>query len=665
MRALTYVVLVSTAVIPASLTARPAEPADLLRLQDVSSPDISPDGTSIAYVVETTDTAEDKSSTHIWAVNWDGSASRQLTSRDGESESSPLYSPDGSQLAFLSSRGEDGDDALTRLWLLPLGGGEARPIEGIAGSVSSFAWSPDGKRLALVVKDKAPDKVKTTSGEEIPQPVVIDRFQFKQDGVGYLDNRRERIFVYDLAGGKAERLTDGDFDESDPRFSPDGKQIAFVSKRAADPDRTIDSNIFIADAASSGAAPRQLTRHPGADSAPRWSPDGRTIAYLRGGDPSALFEWYAVIDLASVPAEGGEERIVTQGLNRNVSAPIWSMDGKTLIFGIEDDGSQALARIAVGGGRVEHLAGDEMEATGAAMARNGRIALLVSNSMHPLEVHALDKGKLRRLSHHNDALMAELDLGKTERYAATSADGTQVHGFVTLPHGYDRSARLPTIMHLHGGPAAQYDGGFDMLRQVIAGAGYAVVAPNPRGSTGRGTEYAAGINAAWGSVDVEDVQASMDAAVAAGFADPDKFGVGGWSYGGMLTNYMIASDRRFKVAVSGASIGNIFTGYGTDHYVLAYEQEIGKPWENFEGWRKISYPFFENQRIVTPTLFMVGGADVNVPTWASEQMYEALKSREIDTQLVVYPGQPHGIGRPSFAKDRAMRWVGWFDKYLK
>jgi dipeptidyl aminopeptidase/acylaminoacyl peptidase len=220
---------------------------------------------------------------------------------------------------------------------------------------------------------------------------------------------------------------------------------------------------------------------------------------------------------------------------------------------------------------------------------------------------------------------------------------------------------LPTVLFSHGGPQSQNAAEFSMNWQIFAGHGYAVVAPNYRGGTGRGEAYAKAIYADWGSVDVADDLAAVDDAVARGVADPNRLVIGGWSYGGILTNYVIASDKRFKAAVSGASISNVFAGYGTDEYIRDYETELGRPWENPQGWLKISYPFFHNERIVTPTLFMAGDKDFNVPLLNSEQMYQALKSRGVDSELIIYPGEFHGLKRPSFLKDRMQRWLAWYD----
>lgn len=656
--------------VPSATYARPAEIADLLREKSLSAPDISPDGTQVVYTVSDTNVEKDETARHVWIARWDGSGARQLTHRAGESESNPRFSPDGRTIAFISSRDakdKDAEDKPDRLWFLPLAGGEAYPIEGVEGSVTDFAFSPDGQKLALIVHDPKPKKEKDK--KDRPEPIVIDRYLFKRDGTGYLDNRRERLWLYDIASGKAERLTDGDFDEAMPVFSPDGTRVAFVSRRMEDAERSPDHNIYVARTHIPGQAPQQVTRYEGADndpgfgSYPAWSPDGRQIAYIRTGDPDLI--WYAVNDLAVVPATGGDGEVLTQALDRNVSNPMWSADGSSISFIVEDNGAQRLASVGASGGAVNDVKSGEWVLADPTVSDNGRVAMRVGHLGAPDEIYALEGGEFRALTTHNADLAAELDLGTVQRISFASKDGTEVRGFLKTPHGWRKGKRLPTMLMIHGGPTSQYDVGFNMMSEIMAARGYAVVYVNPRGSTGRGQDFAAAIDAAWGSVDVEDVLAAVDHVVEMGVANPDRLVIGGWSYGGMLTNYTIASDTRFKAAVSGASISNIIAGYGTDHYIYEYDVELGHPWENREAWDRISYPFYENQRIVTPTLFMVGGEDVNVPTWASEQMYQALRSRGIETRLVVYPGEAHGIDRPSFIVDRMERWLEWYDERVK
>jgi dipeptidyl aminopeptidase/acylaminoacyl peptidase len=538
------------------------------------------------------------------------------------------------------------------------------------GGLVDYAWSPNGREIALIVLDKDPnaDDPDAKDEDKKPKPIVIDRFQFKQDIDGYLTGRRQRLMLLDVATGKTRRLTTGDFNEALPAWSPDGGTIAFVSNRDQDPDRTYNSDLWTVRAQAAAAEPTRLTTFAGSDndpdteSYPAWSPDGRSIAYIQGG-PVELFA-YGTRRLAVVPASGGEPRVLTPSLDRNINQPVWAADGKSLRFIVEDDKTQWLGSVPAGGGAVKRLAGDRKVVNAIDQFSSKRIALLVDDPSRPPEIFVLDGNGLRQLSHQNDSWLADVQLAPVEDTVLHSKDGTEVHGFLLRPLG-GPSGRAPTLLRIHGGPQAQFDYGFNFEWQLFAANGYAVVAANPRGSTGRGQDYAKGIYAAWGSVDVPDVLSAVDDAVARGIADPQRLGVGGWSYGGMLTNYTIASDTRFKAATSGASISNILAGYGTDQYIRDYEMELGPPWENLDVWLKNSYPFYHADKIVTPTLFLAGESDFNVPLLNSEQMYQALKSRNVPTELIIYPSQFHGLTRPSFVRDRYQRYLDWYAKYLR
>jgi dipeptidyl aminopeptidase/acylaminoacyl peptidase len=283
-----------------------------------------------------------------------------------------------------------------------------------------------------------------------------------------------------------------------------------------------------------------------------------------------------------------------------------------------------------------------------------------------LEIHALENGSLRPLTHQNDALMAELKLGATEDFSCKAKDGTEVHGLLVKPPDYEPGRKYPTLLRIHGGPNGQDSHAFNFERQIFAANGYVVVNVNYRGSSGRGEKYQTAIAADWGNKEVIDLQAAMDHVVAIGVADPDRLGVGGWSYGGILTDAIIAKDHRFKAATSGAGTAFPLALYGVDQYIMQYEEEIGPPWKvGLEPWIKLSYPFLHADQITTPTLFLGGEKDFNVPLVGGEQMYEALRSLGVPTQLVVYPGQFHGITRPSYQKDRVERYLAWYAKYLK
>ena len=651
-----------------SVVARPLKVEDINNIRAVSSPAVDPSGKWVAYSVSSVDSKADKNFSHIWMTSWDGSQSVQLTNRKDESESTPRWSPDGRYLAFISSR-EDKKER-DQLWLLDRTGGEARQLTQLDGSVVDYVWSPDSKSIALILLDRDPNDRpgdEKKDDDAPPKPIVIDRYQFKQDIDGYLGVQRQRLTLLDIATGKTRRLTTGDYNEYFPAWSPDGQRIAFVSNRDPDPDRSYNSDLWVVPVLGEATAPKQLSNHAGSDndpdfeSYPAWSPDGRQIAYIQGG-PVELF-YYGTRRLAVVNSDGGVSRILTPDLDRNIGQPVWAKDGKSLRFLVEDDRTQWLGTVNAQGGDVRRLAGDRSVIQSIDQLGGGKVAALVNDPTRPAEVYAIDGDKLRRLTRHNEWL-AEVDLASVEDTSFKSQDGTEVHGFLVRPANAP-AGRLPALLRIHGGPQSQYDYGFSFEWQLLAANGYAVVASNPRGSTGRGQDYGKGIYAAWGSVDVADVLGAVDDAVARGVADPNRLGVGGWSYGGILTNYVIASDQRFKAATSGAGASNFLAGYGTDQYIRDYEMELGKPWENPDVWMKVSYPFFQVQRITTPTLFVVGEKDFNVPAINSEQMYQALKSRGVDTRLIIYPGQYHGIKRPSFQRDRLQRYLDWYAKYLK
>ena len=277
----------------------------------------------------------------------------------------------------------------------------------------------------------------------------------------------------------------------------------------------------------------------------------------------------------------------------------------------------------------------------------------------------MERGGTRRLTHQNDAWLADVKLGAVEETRFTSKDGSEIHGFVVKPPDYQPGRRYPAVLRIHGGPVGEFENAFDGELQWLAANGYLVIAANPRGSSGRGEKFQSAIYADWGHRDVEDVLAAVEDAVQRGLADPDRLAVGGWSYGGMMTNYVIASTPRFKAATSGAGSSNALAGYGTDEYIREYEQELGTPWKNFENYLRVSFPFLHADRITTPTLFLCGDEDFNVPLINSEQMYQALRSLGVPAELVIYPGQHHGIRRPSFQRDRLERYVAWYDRYAK
>ena len=542
-----YLAAVAIVLASGGLDARPLAVDDIDNIRTVDDPVVDPSGKWVAYSVGTVDRKVDKNVTHIWMTSWDGRQTVQLTNRKDESESNPRWSPDGRYLAFISARADKKER--DQLWLLDRTGGEARQLSNVDGSVVDYAWSPDSKSIALILLDRDPNDLpgdEKPDEDAPPKPIVVDRFQFKQDIDGYLGTRRQRLSLLDVSTGMTRRLTTGDYNDFFPSWSPDGKRIAFVSNRDADPDRSNNSDLWVVTVGDAPVAPVRLTsfrggdNEPDFDSYPAWSPDGRQIAYVHGG-PVELF-YYGTRRLAVIDANGGAPRVLTPDLDRNVMQPIWAKDGKSLRFLVEDDRTQWLGEVGAGGGKVRRLAGGRDVVQAIDQSGAGRVAALVNNPSRPPEVYAIENGKLRPLTRHNEWLAA-VDLATVEDTKFKSKDGTEVHGFLVKPAG--AAARSPTILRIHGGPQSQYDYGFSFEWQLLAANGYAVVASNPRGSTGRGQDYGKAIYAAWGTVDVADVLGAVDDSVTRGVADPDRLGVGARSYGAILTNYVIASDTRF------------------------------------------------------------------------------------------------------------------------
>lgn len=638
--------------------ARPLTLDDMYALADVAEARISPDGSRIAYTVTTVDRDEDEYMSDLWMVGWDGGEAVRLT-YTSESESMPRWSPDGRYLAFLSDRGDE--DKGNQVWLLDMSGGEARQLSTLDHAVSEFAWSPDGARMVLVVHVDP-----TPAEDEKPEPIVIDRFYFKEDVSGYLRDERQQLYLLDVGSGEATRITDDAFDNKQAAWAPDGERLAFVSKRGDDPDRHDDWNVYVMEAAPDATAVA-VTDNPGSDDAswggapPAWSPDGDWLAYEHGGDPADT--WYGLRRVGVVAPVEGSTSLPTEDLDRNTFLPRWSPDGRSLLFLLEDDQSLQLARARLRDGRIERLTPAEQVVSDFDVAPGGRIVVIAGSPTQPNALWKIERERFVKLTTHNDALLDEVDLQPAETIRFESADGVEIHGMVVRPA--DGDAPHPTIVRIHGGPVGQYQYEFDFEWQLFAANGYLVVGTNPRGSSGRGYDFQKMLFAEWGYADVPDVLAAVDHLIDSGDADADRLGVGGWSYGGILTNYVIASTDRFKVAVSGSSMSNMLGGYGIDQYVRDWETELGKPWEATDTWLRLSYPFLKADEISTPTLFLCGAADYNVPLAASEQMYQALKSVGVPTQLVIYPDQYHSLTRPSFQYDKRQRYVDWYDRYLR
>ena len=638
---------------------------DLARIGRVSPPVISADGAWFLYSISRMDTKEDKNHSDLWMERWDGAQNMQLTfGKEGASH--PQFSPDGKYISFVSSR--PGKAKGAQIWVMSRLGGEPQQfteiatVAGAAQEIQDYAWSPDSKRLLLALQPKGEPEAEEGKPPAPPKPIVIDRYHFKQDIEGYLRNdQRDSLYLYDIAAKKLEKLTtDKNVDEEGPVWSPDGAWIAYVSNHDEDPDRTENTDVF-AVAAKPGSTAKKLTNWQGSDGGKlAWSPDSKTIAYAEGAKPELAA--YSQRRPAVVTLDGKVSYPASK-LDRSVSQPCYLPDGK-LLYLVNDDRSEYPAEVEFTGNGAHRLLAEEGTAS-ALECVAGKIALVHQDDTHPGEIFALEGASLRKLTAVNDALLAELNLAATEDFTSKSKDGTEVHGLLTKPLGYKAGDKVPTILFIHGGPNGQDGHNFAFERQYFAAHGYAEINVNYRGSSGRGQAYAKAIFADWGHLEVIDLLGAVDEVIKMGVADPNKLGIGGWSYGGILTDYTTASDSRFKAAISGAGSAAPLSFYGSDQYVLQYDNELGVPWKARDLYLKLSYPLLEaDKRMHTPTLYMGGTNDFNVPIIGGEQMYQALKALHIPTELIVYPGQFHGFTRPSFIKDRYERWLAWYDHYV-
>jgi dipeptidyl aminopeptidase/acylaminoacyl peptidase len=627
---------------------------DYYLLATVADPAFAPTGDRVAYSVSRNDKERDEATSDLWSVPYAGGKAAQLTRTPEASEWQPRFSADGRWLYFLC---DAGDDEIVQLWRVPAKGGRARRVTDLVGGISDFDLAPDGRRAVVVAEVGRA----VGNDDENPPPIETDRFLFKRDGDGYLDDRTQQLFIVDLATRKARQLTSGERDHWSPAWSPDGGFIAYSAKDRGETDRNANYEVFV-HGADTGVS-RKISTFIGADNdpdwgaRPSWSPDSRRLVWLEGGEDRWIY--YAPAQLAVADLTTGEVTRPAR-IDRWFYHPRFAPDGSLLAL-IEQDRDTWLARIDPVSGAIEYLGSGKRFAYDFAVARNGRVALLDTDVAAPAELFALD-GR-RQLTHHNDWI-AQRAQGEVRDVSFASGDAG-IHGYLTLPAGFDGAQRLPLVVDIHGGPVYQHSHEFSIEARLYAAAGYAVLAINPRGSSGRGFDFSRAIYADWGNLDAQDISSGITHAIDSGIADPRRVGVVGWSYGGILTDYMIASDARIRAAISGAGVANVLATFGVDQYVREYVYELGTPWENFETWRKLAYPFLHPERITAPTLFQCAADDDNVPCVGAEQMYQTLKVRGVPTKLIVYPEQNHMLDVPSYLVHRMRNNIEWFGRWLE
>jgi dipeptidyl aminopeptidase/acylaminoacyl peptidase len=655
--------LIWCAAAPSAAAQQPMRPEDQFALQDVGEIRISPDASTVVFSVASTDLQANRSSSRLMRVAASGGAPAPL---DGvpPGANTVRWSPDSRRIAFFAP-----GDAGTALWVFDIASAQLvrvcsydRSNRFIAKAGNWLAWSPDGSKLAF-----AGTLDPVARGYD---PYVTSRIQYKTR-TGLSDDRRSHVYTVSSSGGTPKALTSGDFDDHSIDWGGDGSEIVFLSNRdEGDPDANHNYDVF-AVSASNGRV-RQITRTPGVEMDPRVSPDGRWIAY------TATTRRVTTIDSVAedahvfvVSSAGGAPQELNHALDRRSAAPEWTPDGLAVLYMAADRGKTVLYRVSVKGGASIALIDRKAQVGPFSMARDGLVALGISDPGMPREVFRFrPDAALQQITSLNMATVKSWKLAAPETIAFKSFDGTDIEGwyYPPLTDGKPRPASVPLILSIHGGPHGMYGYGFNPAFQVQAARGYATLALNPRGSAGYGQAFADGTLGNWGGGDYKDLMAGVDHLLKVKpEIDEQRLGVMGGSYGGYMTNWVITQTSRFKAAVSAASVSNLVSFYATSLYQdLVHAEFDGYPWEanNFATLWKWS-PLAHVARVTTPTLFVHGEQDNDVHITEAEHMFTAMRHRGIDAALARYPREGHGFREPRHILDRTERTLAWFDQHLK
>ena len=650
-------ILCSSASFSQTATPKPHKltPNAVYEISNLSSPLISPEGDWILYSVSKADAQKDKNVSQLYMINKTGTETVSLTEQT-KGVGNYQWSPEGKYISFLTAGKEEKEGS--QLFLLDRRGGEPIQLTHIKGEIATYQWFKDGSKILFEVKDPS---FADTAKSKVRQPYEIDRYHFKADYEGYLDNRKTHLYTFDVKTKTLDTLTKGANNETDAVVNADGKWVAYASNVSVDFDKNANTDIFLLSL-TKDAKPTQLTFYKGTDRRPKFSPDYTKIAFLRSSSEDP-FNMYDIQHLGIIDIASKTDKVITKQYDLSIDNIFWSLDGKSIFGTADDDRKQNIIQINASTGAVNAFTNEVGVYNGINMNEKGKMVALFSTPNQPNEVFLNEGAGFKQVTHVQDAFVNSIQKVVVKGFSAIASDNNKVNGILFLPDS--NAKKLPLILFIHGGPVAQDEYSFDLTSQIFAAAGYAVANVNYRGSSGRGANYTKSIYGDWGNKEVKDIIGVADYLIKSGVVDENKMAIAGWSYGGILTNYTIATDKRFKAAVSGAGGSLMLSFYGTDQYISQYEPELGKPWENLQKWLDVSYPFFKVKEIKTPTLFMASQADFNVPVVGAEQMYQAFKSVGIPTQLIIYPNQNHGIRVPSYLVHRLNSHLDWFKKYLK
>lgn len=662
----------------------PADPVDakkapfsieaLYRLASVGEPQWSPDGAHVLFTITHHELAKGTSNAELWLADPKAGTTRQLTRHEGF-DGDPTWSPDGKHLAFVSSRPHGGTEG-PQLWRMATDGGEPERLTSLATGVSEPQWSPDGRRIAFVSRvfpehgaDDAGNRAALEAAKGSPIRAHLADELLYRHWTEWDDGRRDHVLVLELATGTVVDATPGPHDspafrQGEPGFawSPDGKELCVSSIRepGSTPAWSTNKDLWVVDVDTGRA--RAITKgNPGYDGHPRYSPDGRFIAYRR--QARAGYE-SDELELALYERATGKVRILTEAFPEWVTDLRWAADSKSLVFQGPQKGRTPLFRVAVDGGAIERLA--LPSALGFDMAPDGRLAFTFSRVGMPMELYVAEAAGTRpqRLTGVNDPVAAAYDVRPAEELWVPGADDTLIQVFVVKPHGFRKGKRYPLIVNVHGGPQSQWS---DVLRgdwQVYPGAGYVVAFLNPHGSTGRGQAFVDAIAGDWHGKVIEDVMAVVDALEREPYVDRERVGAMGWSYGGYVMGWLLGHTDRFEAIASMMGIHDLAAFYGSTEELWFPEHDLGgPPWEHGEAYRKAS-PLAYAERFSTPTLVVTGEKDFRVPYTQSLDLFTALRRRGVPARLVVFPDDGHW---PSHVRSMPLYYAAhldWFHRYL-
>ena len=664
-------------------TKRSITPQDIYSFELVSDVRLSPDGRNVIYAVQRVDRKTEKKYSNLWLAPVEGGEPRQFTFGD-QNDGMPRWSPDGSQIVFLSNRADKEKGA--QIYLIGMNGGEARPLAQIDGGVNSLSWSPDGKKLLCMVRKTDAEELERRKDEHKKKLGVvarhIQRVFYKLDGYGYLPKERTHLWTVEVKSGKTKQLTDHTvYDEYGVSWSPDGKQIAFVSNRSDEPDFNLDADdLYVMP--SAGGEFAKIETPSGGKGMPVFSPDGKWLAYYGNGYPG---EWYRNNCLWVAPADGSQApRNLTEQTDLHIDStvindagapeftpPTWSKDSQRIYFPVVLNGSSLVVSIGRDGSNLQTLIGEGGTVGSFSFDREQQRLVYFYGRMHdPVQIFYRDlaSGKERQLTNLNQEWLSKINLGKVEEVWFKGPDGNDLQGWIIKPPDFDAARKYPSIMEIHGGPLTLYGNNFMHEFYYLAAQGYVVYFCNPRGGRGYGEKHAGAIWGGWGDADYGDLMAWADFMQKQPYIDPTRMGVTGGSYGGYMTVWIIGHTQRFKAAVTQRCVSNFISMWGSSDMNWSFQEVLGNktPFEDVQKfWDHSPIKYIGNAR--TPTLVIHNEFDMRCPIEQGEQVFVALKKQGVEAEMVRFPDEPHGLSRIGRTDRRIARLehiARWFNKYL-